>query len=365
MVRDEHDRHAALPAEACDGGDDLVAAARVEHGRGLVKDDDLRAHGDDARDRDALLLPAGEQVRGMGAVFVHADLLQGLVDTLADLRARHAEVFRGEGHVVLNHVGDKLVVRVLENHADAAADLKNLVLLAAVDAVDDDAAGIGREDRVHMLGERGFAAAVVAENGDEAALVDLKIYPAEAFEFVPGIGEMHLFKADDAHIGFVPSYRFCGRGKPLPYWGIILFGAPTACRAAGQDEPGVGDRQTELAAVGAAAVFSGKDALRHIAQNRGREPGGIRIDDNEQRIVRQYARAERDEGPEILFKLPDLAARPASVGRRVHDDRVVTAAAADLPLDKFGAVVHDPADRGVAQAGGGGIILAGIFFTSE
>ena len=216
MVGDEHDRHAALAAETRDGGDDLVAAARVEHGRGLVKDDDPGPHGDDARDRDALLLSAGEKVRGMGAVFVHADLLQSLVHALADLRARHAEVFRGEGHVVLNHVGDKLVVRVLEDHADAAADLKNLVLLAAVDPVDNDAAGIGREDRVHMLGKRGFTAAVMAEDGDKAALVDLEIYPAEAFQFVPGVGEMHLFEADDAHIVLSRLIILAGGASPSP-----------------------------------------------------------------------------------------------------------------------------------------------------
>ena len=38
--------------------------------------------------------------------------------------AGNAQILRGEGHVLLHHVGNDLVIRVLEHHAHAAADLQ-------------------------------------------------------------------------------------------------------------------------------------------------------------------------------------------------------------------------------------------------
>lgn len=59
-----------------------------------------------------------------------------------------------------------------------------------------------------------------------------------------------------------------------------------------------------------------------------------------------------------LLDFPDLALWSSSVGRRVHDDRVVVVASADLALDKFGAVIHKPADRLVRKAGHGSVLFA-------
>ena len=58
----------------------------------------------------------------------------------------------------------------------------------------------------------------------------------------------------------------------------------------------------------------------------------------------------------MLLELPHLAARAAPVGGRVHDDPVVVVAAADLPLDEFHAVVHEPAHRALRKAGGRGVL---------
>ena len=65
-------------------------------------------------DGDALLLPAGEQMRCVAAVFIHADLPQRVIHPLADLRRGDAEVLRREGDVLLHDVGYDLVIRVLK-----------------------------------------------------------------------------------------------------------------------------------------------------------------------------------------------------------------------------------------------------------
>ena len=67
VVGDEHNRHALLPVEPVDGGQHLPPPDGVQHGGGLVQHDALRLHGQHARDGDALLLSAGEQVRRVSA----------------------------------------------------------------------------------------------------------------------------------------------------------------------------------------------------------------------------------------------------------------------------------------------------------
>ena len=111
----------------------MSLSLRVEHGRRLVQHDYLRLHGDNTGDGDALLLPAGEEMGGVLAQLIHADLRERRVHAAAYLLRRHAEVFRREGHVVLNDVRNDLVVRVLEHHADAAGTRMAFMCLASVD----------------------------------------------------------------------------------------------------------------------------------------------------------------------------------------------------------------------------------------
>lgn len=95
MVCDEHDRDALLTAELCRRVDHLAPSGRVEHGRRLVEHDALGLHGDDARDGDALLLSAGEQVRRVQAEVIHADLPEGCIHARADLLAAGTPRFSG------------------------------------------------------------------------------------------------------------------------------------------------------------------------------------------------------------------------------------------------------------------------------
>ena len=131
----------------------------VERGEGLVEQDRLRLGAEDAGERDALLLPAGE-LRGM--LFLQA------------LQPEHPELFRGQRalfrpapradaaeNVLLNgHVGKERVL--LEEIADPALLRREVDLLFAVEehaAVQHDPAAVGRHDAGDALERHALAAA--------------------------------------------------------------------------------------------------------------------------------------------------------------------------------------------------------------
>ena len=86
------------------------------------------------------------------AEFLHADRLQGFVHPAADLRGLHAQVLRAERHVVLHDGRDELVVRILEHHAAAAADLPGVLRVSRGHAADEDLAGSRQKQRVAIAG---------------------------------------------------------------------------------------------------------------------------------------------------------------------------------------------------------------------
>ncbi len=58
-----------------------------------------------------------------------------------------------------------------------------------------------------------------------------------------------------------------------------------------------------------------------------------------------------DQRVDHIFDLPDFSFWSAPVRRRIHDDRIVSIAAADFPFYKFDTVIHKPADRRIFQTG--------------
>ena len=175
VVGNEHHGNALLPVQPSDGVYDLPAASGIQHGGGLVQNDTLRLHGNNARDGDALLLPAGQKMGGVLPVLVHVHLLQGAVHSAADFRAGNAQILRAEGHILFHHVGNDLVVRILENHAHVPADGENPILVGGVDAADVDLAAGGKQYGIEMLGQGGFPAAVGSEDRHKASLLNGQI----------------------------------------------------------------------------------------------------------------------------------------------------------------------------------------------
>ena len=105
--------------DAADLGAHLEAQPRVEVGERLVHQHERRLDDDGARDRHALLLPAGElpgQLLLMAAELHHVQCLR---HAPLDFRGRHAAHAQAEADVPPHaHVREEGVV--LEHHAEAA-----------------------------------------------------------------------------------------------------------------------------------------------------------------------------------------------------------------------------------------------------
>ena len=155
-----------------DIAEDAGAACGVQPGCRLVKNDDLRLHGDDARNGDASLLPAGEVERRL--------FQQGLVHTSESGRAQHARtdllftqahVLRTERDIAVNGLFKQLILRILEHQPDTEAALPRCFLvLPDVRPVQQDLAGRRAQQAVQMLDERRFAGAGVPDDAEELPL---------------------------------------------------------------------------------------------------------------------------------------------------------------------------------------------------
>ena len=210
VVGDQDDRDAVGLVQLAHDSHNLAPALRVEHGGRLVEHHAARHHGDHARDRDALLLAAGQTVRRLLAVFIHADGFEGVVHTFADLSGRHAHVFERERHILFDDRGNQLVVRVLEHHGDGLAHLVGVFLVARVHHIDIAYAAGRQADGVKAARERTLARAVVPQHGDKFAALDRKVDPFQnrhsQLAFLSRIGVLQVFGFDDIrHNVFVQS----------------------------------------------------------------------------------------------------------------------------------------------------------------
>src|SRR5581483_2915377 len=103
VVRDHHRRLSPILYRLAEELEDLAAGPRVEVPGGLVGEDDGRLRDQRARDRDALLLAAGELGGTVRAAVREADRLDQLVepvvvDLLAGDRQRERDVLLGGQH---------------------------------------------------------------------------------------------------------------------------------------------------------------------------------------------------------------------------------------------------------------------------
>ena len=113
-----------------------LRAARVEHRRRLVKNENLRIHGQNAGNGDALLLAARKRVGFVRFESDQTHLVKCLADAQGYFRRFDAEIFRAEGDVVLNERGYELIIGVLKHHACRGADCVQIFLVGSVHSVD-------------------------------------------------------------------------------------------------------------------------------------------------------------------------------------------------------------------------------------
>ena len=200
VVGDQNHRDAKLLVQGPDGFEDLPAAPGIQHGRGLVHHNTVRAHGNDSRNGHPLLLAAGELMGGVLPVLIHSHRLEGLIHPPADLLGGNANVLQPKGHIFLHNGGDDLVVRVLKDHPHLLTDVIEALLVLGIHPFDIDLAPHGQKDGVKMFGQGGFARAVVSQDRQELPLADLQGDPVQHQRApLPGllVAEMHVLCLDD------------------------------------------------------------------------------------------------------------------------------------------------------------------------
>ena len=204
VVGDEHHRHAPLPVQPMDGVQHLPPSVGVQHSRGLVQHDALRLHGNDAGNGHPLLLSAGEQVRRMAGKITHTHRLQRIVHPLTNFLRRNAQIFRGKGHILLHHVGDDLVIRVLEHHAHPPPDLQQHRLVMGIHPLYIHRPARWQQHGVHVLSQSRFPGAVMPQHHHEAALLDAEAHAPQRrlapLALLRRIGEGQVLCFDHGHI---------------------------------------------------------------------------------------------------------------------------------------------------------------------
>ena len=156
-VGNGHHRHTLLVVQTRDHSQHFGAALRVEHGGGFVEHEHVGAHGQDAGNADALLLPAREKVGRTVAQIAQFHLAQRPVYARDHLVARHAQILGAEGDILLHHCRHNLVIGLLKDHAHCRADVAQSLLVARVPAFHPNLTRIGQEQPVEVARERGLA----------------------------------------------------------------------------------------------------------------------------------------------------------------------------------------------------------------
>jgi hypothetical protein len=176
------------------GGDGIEAA-----GGGVVQDE-VGLGDDGAGDGDAATHAAGELgwelVDGLGEL----DELEDLFGAGASFGLGDVLFFQAVGDVVFD--GERVEEGgLLEDHADARAELVELVLGHGGDvfAEDADGAGVGLEEPVRELHENGFADAGGAEDDAGFGRLDGEGDVLEDYFFVEGDGD--VLEGDDGLVG--------------------------------------------------------------------------------------------------------------------------------------------------------------------
>ena len=182
VVGDGDDRPSGI-AEGADHGPDAFDAGGVLAGRGLVEDQDRRIHREHARERDQL---AAREVQVVGIRRAHVgqpDRVEASGDELDDLVGGSAQVPWPERHLALDGPLEQLLVGVLEDESDRGRELVDRQAVGGRAAEQDLALGRSQQP-VEMLGERGLARAVLAEDDHGLARLDGQRHAANGFHAV-------------------------------------------------------------------------------------------------------------------------------------------------------------------------------------
>ncbi|MHC3912266.1 hypothetical protein ACMZ4X_05538 [Achromobacter marplatensis] len=171
VVRHVHDGGAQLAVDAFDLKLHLVAQLFVQRAQRFVHQDDGRAVDHATRQRDALLLAAGEFARQTRGDVRQAHHFQRFVGAAAGLGGRHLAHLQGERDVLLDaHVRKQRIV--LEHHADIPFVWR---AVGDIGAVDQHAALVGLRQAGDQAQQGGFAGPGRTQQGQELAASDVQV----------------------------------------------------------------------------------------------------------------------------------------------------------------------------------------------
>jgi hypothetical protein len=163
--------------------------------------------------RDAPALSVGQVVRRPVDEVGHPDQVEGVHHAPVELGTLEAEVGGPERHVLADGAEEELVVGILEDDADAAAHLLE-VLLVHRQPADHDRAPAGpwsdTEDAVEVQHQGGLAGAVGTEERDPLTAVDVQV-DAEQGLVAVGVGE-----GEPAHVQHGGAHRDSSVWGSLP-----------------------------------------------------------------------------------------------------------------------------------------------------
>ena len=216
---------------------DLEGGDGIEGGAGLVHEDDIGVVGEGAGDAEALLLAAGEGEAGLLQVVLHlvpeGGALEGALDQVVEVAAEAVHL-GAEGDVFVDRLGER--VGLLEDHADAAADLDGVdvgavdVGVAVADAALDGDAGDEVVHAVEAADEGALAAAGGADEGRDLLAGDVE--PDAGEGLLPAVPEAQVGDGEgELTLGFRDVLRgfVLGRGlAPQGLAGLLVGGGGCA-----------------------------------------------------------------------------------------------------------------------------------------
>ena len=199
MCDDEH-RHRGLSSEVPHDDQHLAHELGVERRRHLVEQHHVRVHHQRPRDRDALLLTAGELVRVLPGLLLEADAREQLVCPRLGLLPRNVlHATRGERHVVDRpEVWEE--IELLEDDADALAHRRHVrTLRRDLFALEEDPARVDRFEQVYASQQRALAAATAADDDEHLAGVDPQVDAVEDDELAEAL--LHVLQTNHRAVG--------------------------------------------------------------------------------------------------------------------------------------------------------------------
>jgi hypothetical protein len=195
VVGRDHERHTVLAVQSIEQIDHLTARGGIEPLERFVEHEQLGVEREGTRERDLALLASREVVTHLVLEMRDAHALERVGDLLLDLGLGVAVVARAERDVIPDRGRDDLLVGVLQQHADALADLGELP--RRIHAEDADLALLGCEQAQHVVQQRALAAAIGSEDDDALAALDHEVEPAQVHARLVGIGVTHARDVDD------------------------------------------------------------------------------------------------------------------------------------------------------------------------